>query len=387
MNILLLEYALRLLQRSLFKSLSILVMMVVIVWLLASLFFIANAIKYELSLSTDSVPDIIVQKQRAGMPATMDEGSALEVLEIPGVSGATPRVWGYYYFAPADLYFTLMGVDEFDVGEREILQSAVKNSSFNENSIIVGEGVLELLEKSYYKEYFNFITDKGDVQKMHIAGTFHSATRLESNDLIVMQKERLKKIFGFKESEITDLAISVTNKTEIPTIALKLTQNYPNHRVITKEDIKVSYENIFDYKSGLFLALFIVAFATFFIIVYDVLMGMNSSQRREIGILKAVGWRVEDILKVKLYESLLLSLFAYLLGVFLAFCFVYLFGAPLLSNLFLGHQGIKPPLEILFVFDMQTLFLLFLLSVPPYVGATIIPAWRVATLDADEVMR
>ncbi len=321
------------------------------------------------------------------MPVTMNENIALDVLEIGGVSSATPRVWGYYYFSNAEVYFTLMGVDEFDLGEREIFHNALKNYPLDESSMILGEGVLELLERSYYKEYFNFIADDGKVKKIYIAGTFHSATRLESNDVIVMQKETLREIFGFAEGEITDLAIYVKNKTEIPTIALKLTQNYPNYRVITKEDVKVGYENIFDYKSGLFLGLFIVAFVSFFIIIYDRLTGMNSLQKKEIGILKAIGWRVEDILTAKLYESLLLSLFAYLVGVFVAFVFVYLFNAPLLSNLFLGHQGIKPPLELLFVFDTQTLFLLFLLTVAPYVAATIIPAWRVATLDAEESMR
>lgn len=387
MNISLLEYSLRLLQRTLFKSLSIFVIMTLLIWLLASIFFIANSLKYELRVTTDSLADIILQKQKAEMPTTIDESVALELLEIPGVSSATARVWGYYYFENAGVYFTLVGLDEFDVNIREVLQSVAEEYSLDEDSIIVGEGVLKLLEKSYYEEFYNFIKDDGTLKKMFIKGSFQSASRLESNDVIVMQKDALKEIFGFEGNEATDIAIWVKNKTEVPTIALKLTQNYPNYRVITKEDITIGYENIFDYKSGLFLLFFVIAFVSFFIVIYDRLMGMNSAQKREIGILKAVGWRVEDILRVKLYESFILSIFAYLFGILIAFVFVYSLNAPLLSNLFLGHEGIKPSLELLFVFDLETLFLLFLLSVPPYIAATIIPAWRVATLDADEVMR
>jgi len=317
----------------------------------------------------------------------MDERIVEEILEIEGIEGAPGRVWGYYYFSSAQVYFTLMGVDEFEIEKRDMLIDIVKEQTFEDSSMVVGVGVLELLKKNYYKEYFNFIKEDGEIKKMFISGSFSSASRLESNDIIVMNKDALRDIFGFKPYEVTDIAINVTNKREISTIALKLTQSYPNHTILTKDDMRVSYENIFNYKSGLFLMLFIITFFTFFVIIYDRLTGVSSEQRREIGVLKAIGWRVEDLLKSKLYESLLLSLFAYLLGTMLALIFVYLLGAPLLRDLFLGHQEMKPPFELLFVFDIESLFLLFLLSVPPYVASTIIPAWRVATVDADEVMR
>jgi len=386
-NLRLLEYALRLLTREFSKSLSIFIILTLMVSLLASMLFITNSMKYELNSTLDGLSDIIVQKQKAGMPTTMDESIVAEILEIPGVKSAHGRVWGYYYFSTAGVYFTLMGIDEFEQQSREILRDIVDTQSLKDSSMVVGEGVFETLRKHYYHEYFNFILENAETKRVSIVATFSSASRLESNDIMVMSKDDVREIFGFRADEVSDIAIDVTNKTEVATIALKLTQNYPNHTIITKDDMKVSYENIFNYKSGLFLGLFIVTFFTFFVILYDRLTGMSSVQKREIGILRALGWRVKDILTSKLYESLLLSLFAYVLGVLLAVAFVYIFGAPLLRDVFLGHQGMKPPFELLFVFDVELLFLLFFLSVVPYVAATIIPSWRVATLDADEVMR
>ncbi len=254
--------------------------------------------------------------------------------------------------------------------------------------MIVGVGVKKAMEKGYYlQNYFNFIKSDGMLKKMNIAGTFDAETQLESNDMIIMSQEDTRDIFGMDENMATDIVIKIANPQEIDTIVAKIKLLYPDTRIITNNALKVSYQNIFDYKSGIFLALFIVSLFTFFMIVYDKASGLTSEEKKEIGILKAIGWTVDDVLKEKFYESFIISFIAYLIGIILSFAFVYLFQAPILRDIFVGYSQLKTTFELPFVFDFQTLFLVFFLSVPIYIAATIIPSWKSATLETDEAIR
>lgn len=391
LNIYLIEYALSSLFRQKYKSFFVLSVFSLLTFLLTSVFFITNSIKYELDSTLKALPQIIVQKMQAGRQDEIDVDIVDNILSIAGVSDAVARVWGYYYFENAGVNFTLVGVDEYENQYKNSLEKVVQKLDFNneENipSMMVGVGVKENMLRNYYKNYFNFIKSDGTLKKVNIAGVFNGDTQLESNDIIVMSKDDVREVFDIEETKATDIVVKVANPEEINTIAVKIKLMYPECRVITNYDLTVSYQNIFDYKSGIFLALFIVALFTFFIIIYDKASGLSSEEKREIGILKAIGWRVDDVLKERFYESFILSFFSYMIGVGFAFAYVYIFQAPILRNIFVGYSELKTSFELPFIFDMQTLFLVFFLSVPIYVAATILPSWKVATLEADEVIR
>lgn len=386
-NLYILEYAINSLLRQKYKTFFVSFILSLLVFLLSSLFFITNSIKHELQSSVESLPEITVQKIKAGRHYDIDVSAVDAILEITGVESAVARVWGYYYFENAGVNFSIVGLDEYEEQYKKSFTQALKGLDFAKPSMIVGEGVKKVMDKNYYKEYFNFIKPNGELKRVDIGAVFKGETELESNDVIVMSKESAREIFDMEELKATDIVVKVANHNEIKTVASKIKLLYPDSRVITKDDLKISYQNIFDYKSGLFLALFTISLFTFFIIIYDKASGLSSEQKREIGILKAIGWRVDDVLREKFYEGFIVSVFSYMSGVILALAFVYILKAPLLQNIFSGYSQLKTSFTLPFVFDIQTLALIFFLSVPIYIAAIIIPSWRSATLEADEVIR
>ena len=390
-NFYLLEYAISSLFRQKSKNIFIVIIFTLLIFLVSSIFFIANSIKYELDQTIDKLPAITVQKFQAGKIVDIPSSRVDDILNITGVIDASARVWGYYFLENSGVNFTIMGIDNFETqyskSLSKIVEDKTKSKILDDQKMLIGSGVKKILSQNYFNNYFNFILDDGTFKKVAIGGVFKSDIEFQSNDMILVSKELAYEIFNMDEESATDIVVTIANPNELDTIVNKIKILFPDCRVVTNEDFKISYENIFNYKSGLFLALFIVSLFTFFMIVYDKTTSLSSSQKKEIGILKALGWRVDDILKEKFYEGFIISFISYILGVLLAFYFVYILDAPLLRDIFEGYSKLKTTFDLPFVIDFQTLTLVFFITIPIYIAATIIPSWRVATLDADEVIR
>lgn len=352
---------------------------------------IADAIKLELNTTLKTLPQITLQRFVAGKQTDVSIDRVDTLLGIEGIHSATPRIWGYYYFKPAGVNFSIVGIDAYEEQYSITLSKLIENFHIKtlerDQSMIIGEGVQKVLSENYYTDFFNFVTSEGKWQKVSIAGVFRSNLSLEANDLIILPKKLAYTIFGMDKNRATDIIVKVANPKEIATIVQKITTLFPDMRAITQDDIRVSYQNIFDYKSGFFLSLFSVCAFAFFIIIYDKSSGLSAEEKKEIGILKAIGWSGDDILQEKFYESFIIAMGAFLIGISFSFFYVYGLHAPLLRNVFMGYSELKPPFVLPFSLDYAMFVLLFLLSVPIYIAATLIPSWRASSLDADEVMR
>jgi len=385
MNFYFVEFALNSLFRQKQKVISIFLIFTLLVFLLSSIFFISNSLKLEILSTVKSLPEIIIKKEVAGRSELIDEDLVDELVLIDGVSEVIPRVWGYYYSFSLNCYFSIVGLEEFDNTWLKSLTDA--STKIDENSIIVGQGVKKILEKNFYKDFFNFYTPDNKVKRLKIIGEFRGETNLFSNDVIIMNKNNAKEILGIDKTKVTDIVLKVSNPNEVKTIASKLIQKYPNLVVLTKQDLKKDYEELFNYKGGVFLALFLIVLFTFFLLLYEKISSITSNELKEIGILRAIGWKIEDIIKEKLIESLIVSIFAYLLGLILAIFYVYFLNAPLLKNIFIGSRILENNFLFNFYFDIKTILLIFLLTVPIYLFATIIPAWKVAIKDIEDIIK
>ena len=222
---------------------------------------------------------------------------------------------------------------------------------------------------------------------MQIKQVLPYESELAAADLIVMAEQDFRLLFNFPVGYATDLALTIGNPRELTTVAMKIAERYPETRPILKSEILRTYDSIFDWRGGMMLVMLMAAILSFIIFAWDKATGLSAEERKEIGILKSLGWETSDVLLLKFWEGVVISLSAFLVGVILAYCHVFFLSAPLFEPVLKGWSVLYPQFTLVPAVDAYQLGVLFSLTVAPYTIATIIPCWHAATVDPDAAMR
>lgn len=372
------------------KHLSVVIISVMILFILSSVLFISSSIRFTLEETLKVQPDFVVSRLQGGsaVPTPMVWGD--ELLDIYGVSKVTPRVYGRYFFQAKGRSFLIVGVDFLEEQSHQDLQKLIDKTDlktfFEGSQMLVGEGVKAYLEAHFYKDAYNFLTPDGTFEKVKLFKTLPSETRLIANDMMVMPIDLARKILGYADDEVSDITFSVPNPDEWDMMTDKLSALHYDLHVVNKKEVEKSYENLYNYKGGVFLILFLIVLSTFALILYQRYSMVYSTERRHIGLLRALGWSINDVLKFKFMETVIVVFVSFIFGVVIAYGYVFVLGAPLLKEVFLGGQNLENTLTFVPVIDLTVLSSIFIIYALPFIAAVLIPVWRVSVTDPKEAM-
>ena len=233
----------------------------------------------------------------------------------------------------------------------------------------------------------SFRSYSGKLFSFTIARILPHDSELVSADLVLISEADFRSFFAIAPGYFTDIALSVANPLEVRNVAAKLSQQFPDSRPILREEILRTYESIFNWREGIVLALASLAILAFAIFAWEKASGLSADEKREIGILKAIGWETGDVLKMKFWEGALVSLAAFLIGYLAAYLHVFRFSSSLFAPVLKGWAVLYPRFELSPVIDGFQVATLFFFTVFPYAAATLVPIWRAAIADPDAVMR
>ena len=373
------------------KHIAVFLISTLIVFLLSSVLFISASIQKELFQTLDSQSDFVVQKVNSGKTNPIPNSWIDDFSVINGIENIQQRVYGKYYFEPAKKYFTIVGVDLFEEQTNKNIKALLKllniSKFLEQDSMIIGDGIKKIFDEFMYSKSYEFRLQNRDIKEVTIFTDLPKDSNIIANDLIIMDITLAKEILNIQEDESTDIVFNVPNNLERSTVKVELILKHLNINVIQKEDIQKGYENLFNYKSGFFLILFIIVMITFVLILFQRYSMINSSDKKEIGILKAVGWSIKDIIKLKILESFVISFMAFIIAIILAYLFVFFLNAPVLSNIFLGFHNIENSVAFVPNVSFSLLVTLFLFFIIPFISAVLIPVWKIAVIDANESMK
>jgi ABC-type lipoprotein release transport system permease subunit len=353
------------------KNLALVVVYTLVVFCLGSVMFFTQALKNEASIILRGTPEIIVQKLVAGRHELIPVAYAEKIKAIRGVQAVKDRLWGYYYDPIGRANYTLMVPEDLDLKGKEI---------------VVGAGISRV-RQVFRGNAMLLRTYDGRPISLFIKGVLSPEAELLSSDLMLVSPTGFRDLFGVSRDDATDLTVTVANKKEIPTIAAKIVDKLPDTRAITRDEILRTYDAVFDWRGGIMIAILAGAVLAFLIFAWDKATGLSGEERREIGILKAIGWETADVLQMKFWEGMAVSLSSFFLGVILAYFHIFFASATLFEPVLKGWSILYPDFRLTPFISVYQIAILFCFTVIPYTVATIIPAWRAATVDPDVVMR
>jgi putative ABC transport system permease protein len=386
------NFLLLLLRTNYKEYLSIFIMSTLMITALASVLFISSSIQKELKSTLTQQADFTIQRFVAGKVLNTPQSWADEFLNIQGVKSVQERVYGTHYYESKEHHFMIVGIDFFDEQTVSAMQSIINTLDVeaftSKQNMLIGQGVKEFLDKRHYFDYYIFRPPNRGIEKVYIYGVLPQETNILSNDMVLVDKELAKKILGIKEGYATDIVLNVTNPNELNTVYEKLITSHFDARVIQKQELQRHYENLFNYKGGIFIVLYTIVLLLFLLIIYQRFSLFKSKERKEIAILRTLGWSINEIIWLQLIQNAIIALSAYMLGVILAFTYVFFLKAPLLKEIFLGYSNLSnaatsftPSVEA------ATLFLLFIFFMIPFLLSIIIPLWRLSITETSEIIR
>ena len=94
------------------------------------------------------------------------------------------------------------------------------------------------------------------------------------------------------------------------------------------------------------LSVFSAAVLAFCILAWDKATGISADEKQEIGILKAIGWDTSEVLALKFWEGLIISLTSFLLGTIGGYIHVFTLGAFLLAPVIKGWSVVFPDFHL-----------------------------------------
>lgn len=383
----LLSYALGALARRRGRNTAIALGLAVVTATFATVLFASEGLRAMQQAFARTAPALTVQRLVAGRPALVPLSDLARIGAHPSVRSARARVWGYLYLSALEGNVTIVAVDDASTLGLEGLDTLADGEA------ILGPGVARSLGLRAGDRVAMATEPAADADGLPapifvtVRAILVPETALLANDLVLTTEADARRLLGVPPGEAVDVTVDVFPPEESAVVAAAISHELPDARVIERESLARTFELTNDTRAGLLSATLLPALIAFLLLAWERLSGLSTEERREIGVLKAVGWSTSDVLAARMAETALVALFGTALGLVLAYVHAFVLGAPLLVSALLGWSNVRPSLVIPPATDPMELLALVSAVVVPFVGIAIVPAWRAAMIDPHHAMR
>lgn len=365
------EFALASLLRRPGKTVVLGLVLALVVFLVSSLSFLATSVRHEVSRTLRDAPDLVVQRIVAARHDLLPESILAAVRGVAGVQEARGRLWGYYYDPAAGANYTVTVVRDF---------------AHLGGETAIGAGISRT-RQAFRDDLISLRSYSGESLLFAVREVLPAASELVTSDLMLVSERDYRALFALPSGVVNDVAVRLAPGADPADVRRELARLIPGARVVTREDLLATAAGFLAWGRGV-TAVVLVAMATaLLVIALDKPSALGAEERREMGILRALGWTVPEVLLAKVWESLAVTVTAVLVGGLGAYAHVHLCHSALFAPVLKGWAVLTPRLDVAPGFDPLLMLALAVATIGLPAAGAFVASYRPAMSDPDAVMR
>lgn len=357
---------------------------------------LSSGIEAEAQVSIACGADLYVRGSQFGRPAPLPLSAVDAVTKIRGVDRVVPRIVGEVFLGKDQVRCVLVGMpppyfpDCVSCIEGELPREA------GAHALVIGTSLARRLGVKVGSRLPPFYrNDRLGERTSQITGVFKPEAPLWQARLILTTFDSAAAIFD-QPGLATDLLITCKAGAAAD-VRHEILQRlaFPNGdgrgmirpEVVSSEDLFGRLHRDWRHREGIFNLHFVLAFIVS-VLVLLVTSGLGlSERRREIGILKAVGWQTDEVLLRGFVESLALSVLAACLAFLLAWTWLHVFHGYGMATIFLVDSDADLDIPLPYQLTLVHLLLGFIISFTVVLSGTLYSTWRAAIAAPRDAMR
>lgn len=335
---------------------------------------LTSAVREESLRALDLAPDVTLTRLRGGSPRPVDASASARLRAVPGVLRVTPRVWGGVPVEGSPLVITVVAA-EAPLPPGPPLWRGRAPTRGERGWVVLGASLARV-----------FDLHAGDAlsvggTSLRVLGVFRDEVAPRTADVALCAPADARALLGLDDGEATDLAVELRSPADRPAVLRAAAAHLPDARALTRDDQRRAVALTWGRRGGVALLALLPALLAVLALSLQRAASADPRARRELAVLRALGWSVAEVTRVDALANLLPSVVAAGVGALGAYVFVFPMGAPGLREVLLGPSSALPFAQLGPGAAPGDLGLTLAVVLLPQSAAALLGAWRVASMD------
>lgn len=304
---------------------------------------ISEGLRFQAEIGVNEGAAFYISKDLLGGDGPIPLSLLNPLRSISGVYGATPRVVGRTYFV--DRLIAVVGLEEKSISHlKSLVRGEIPKAP---GEVLLGE---EIARTFGIRQGMRFTVAANKGKLLTLTGTI-SPSCLWGSDLMVMAFRDANEFFRI-EGLATQLLIYAPPQAAPRIIRAVEGQggpSSPKHLVFQIKDRKRIREMLgsgYSHRGGIFSLLYIIG-AALAIPAFLVTSGLGlREQHRELGVLRAIGWRRWEVMEKVTFENIFISLSAASISILLSMAWIKGFNGIFIAQFYVAEVGLIPHVDI-----------------------------------------